>query len=257
MLISAGDIISKSISLYRDNLFLFFRYALLLFIPPSVVIIATTLYLMAPSMQSIRDGSTDTTGIWLFILVAFFVIIFSVWVTGAMVRAMAKIAKKKSAGTLTDQLFETISLIPDLIVVAILTAIASIFGFLLFILPGILVSVWLAFAFFIVAIKKTSALDAIAKSKELVDRDWYGIFWRLLAPAAVFTFLSLLFQGMVSIPITGHGTNLIIESLFGLLGMFVGSIFVPFMVGAIVILYVELDKPKLRLRIQKLKRRKK
>jgi len=53
-------------------------------------------------------------------------------------------------------------------------------GYLLFIIPGILMSVWFAFSFYILVDEDERGLAAMIKSREYVRGHWVGVLWRLM-----------------------------------------------------------------------------
>jgi len=67
-----------------------------------------------------------------------------------------------------------------LILTVIMTVIVSI-GYLLLIIPGIIVTIWLAFASFVLILEKQPVVDSLKKSKAYVEGIWWDVFMRLAA----------------------------------------------------------------------------
>ena len=68
----------------------------------------------------------------------------------------------------------------SIIWVDILTSIFIIIGFILFIIPGIMFSVWYAFALMVLLLDNKKGWQALKQSKELTRGKWQGIFIRLI-----------------------------------------------------------------------------
>src|SRR3989344_4397532 len=59
--------------------------------------------------------------------------------------------------------------------VNILTTLVVFGGYLLFFIPGILLSIWLAFSLIIASIEDVSGMDALVKSREYTRDKWWAI----------------------------------------------------------------------------------
>jgi len=64
--------------------------------------------------------------------------------------------------------------------VDILTSIIIIIGFILFIIPGILFSIWYAFALMVLILENKKGMQALKQSRELTRGKWQGIFVRII-----------------------------------------------------------------------------
>ena len=65
-------------------------------------------------------------------------------------------------------------------------------GYVLLIIPGILLSIWFFSAQYMLAENDTRGLDALMKSKSYVDGYWWGIFFRLIAVGIVSAILGII-----------------------------------------------------------------
>ncbi len=86
-------------------------------------------------------------------------------------------------------------------------------GFLLLIVPGIVVAVWLAFTSFVMISGKAKGLDALRLSKRYVRGIWLQVFLRFLAVAFLGMLVSsafAIFQGFIK---DLFGMNLYVENL--------------------------------------------
>jgi hypothetical protein len=77
---------------------------------------------------------------------------------------------------------------------SILLGILVMIAFLLLIIPGIIVSVWLAFAGMALVFENKGIIESLKRSKALVSGKWFAVAWRLL----VLIFVSILFSLVIS-----------------------------------------------------------
>lgn len=65
--------------------------------------------------------------------------------------------------------------------VTFLVFIISMGGYFLFIIPGIILSVWFSFAGYVLVAEDKRGMTALLRSKHLVSGYWWSVFWRFLA----------------------------------------------------------------------------
>jgi len=65
-------------------------------------------------------------------------------------------------------------------------------GFFLFVVPGIIFSIWFSFGSFILIAEDQKGMNALLKSKEYVKGKWWGVFWRFLAMGLIFVLIGLI-----------------------------------------------------------------
>jgi len=69
--------------------------------------------------------------------------------------------------------------------VVILTAVITWGGFALFIIPGIILSVWFSLAIYVLIVEDLKGMNALLRSKQLVSGYWWKVFGRILALVGV------------------------------------------------------------------------
>ncbi len=90
--------------------------------------------------------------------------------------------------------------------VLFLSSIASIMGFALLILPGIIVSVWLAFAGLATLFDHTRGVASLVRSRDLVRGRFWSIFWRIFGIQAI----TLVVYGIImSLALLATGNSLL------------------------------------------------
>ncbi|MBZ9577492.1 hypothetical protein KJA13_00430 [Patescibacteria group bacterium] len=72
--------------------------------------------------------------------------------------------------------------------ISILVGLITMVGFLLFIIPGIIFSLWFSLAGYVLVSEDIKGMKALFRSKQLIKGYWWKVFWRYLA----LTFLIIL-----------------------------------------------------------------
>ena len=71
-------------------------------------------------------------------------------------------------------------------------------GFLLFIIPGIIFSIWFSLAEIVLVFEEKRGMSALFQSKQLIAGRWWGVFWRLLVFNLIFGAIFLIFHFSLS-----------------------------------------------------------
>lgn len=250
-LIPSTDIIKKSIALYKENKDYFAYYVKLLFLPSAItVLLGTIIDFFAGDLRAATPSIVmGIGGIFAFV---FFIAagLVSLWIGIALLRAVAERYDGREARDPKTLLKESTTLIWPVIVASILNGLAVVGGIILFIIPGIIFSIWFAFTMYAVVLDNARGTKALSLSKHLVRGRWWAVFVRLLVPGIAFGLIVLLAQAIIGIP-----TELILKTMsIGTLpyafvtlvaGLFTAgiSVFVaPLTTAAQAILYAELNK---------------
>jgi len=83
-----------------------------------------------------------------------------------------------------------------LYIVGMLTSLATLVGFFLFIIPGILFAIWFCLSAFVVVAEGLKGKKALSKSKGYVKGRWWKVYWKL----SFIGFVSILVSMVVSMP---------------------------------------------------------
>ena len=134
--------------------------------------------------------------------------------------------------------------------VTILTTLATLGGFLLLFIPGIIFMLWFAFSYIFVAVDETSVMDSMHKSKALVDGRWWQVLYRVIVPSLIFGILISIVIGIVGSPLTyilnqtSKTSDLyqIWRIMTDLISSFASAIVSPLITIGLVVLFVELKK---------------
>jgi hypothetical protein len=125
--------------------------------------------------------------------------------------------QQQSATYISSDLQVSLSRILPAIALNVLVAVLISVSFLFFIIPGIIVSIWLAFSYHVFVIEKLGVIAAIKRSKALV----LGRFWQVFTRLAVLAIMTSIIYFIITIlptiitPLLGLDTIMIFIRLFG------------------------------------------
>ncbi len=246
MLIQPLEIIKKTANLYKENFNVFLQYILLLLIPNG------TIAVLQPFVAKIALSDTATNsmlfnGYMVLVVISWFL---TFWISAGLIRVLYAKYTGKEVKDIKTELLNVKHLLLPAILASILTAIIVALGMVLFIIPGVIFSVWYIFSTQEVIINEKKVMDALKSSKELVTGRWFAVLWRLFATIIVFSIAMAIVTGTTGVILSGLisviGKNSSIYTvamiIINLVVSFVSLLFVPLTTGVIVLLFSELQK---------------
>lgn len=123
------------------------------------------------------------------------------------------------------------------LLLTIVVSFVTFVGFLLLIIPGIIIFVWLAFCYYILIIENAGVIDSMKESKKLVTGKWFAVFGRLIALIAAAILVSIIFSMLTSI-----GDSAVSEALFSILNVVANAFLVPVSVAYVYLMYKDLKQ---------------
>ncbi|MBI4363506.1 MAG: hypothetical protein HY545_01510 [Candidatus Doudnabacteria bacterium] len=209
-LLPVGELIKQSWELFKANFKTFFVIALLL-----------TVVSVIPSLASRSFPSAETdapltpwTGVG-FLVGAIIVVFISLW--GELALLSEALTPGQSLGNLFSS---TVDKIGAVLFISFMVGLIVIAGIILLIIPGIIFSIWYAFAPIILLDEKLRGWEALKSSRELVKGFFGQVFSRLFAAAIIF--------GAIYIPLTiiFKQNPVVNDIVTGILSLFLGPLFV-------------------------------
>lgn len=108
-------------------------------------------------------------------------ILTALWMTVALISAADALLEKKDFDA-NEAIKNGFKLYIPAVIVSLAVALIEAIGFILFIIPGIIFSVWFAFAIYETVIEKKKLVDSMKESKKLSAGRWWGVAWLYYAP---------------------------------------------------------------------------
>lgn len=151
------------------------------------------LFLGTPDLKA--GASMQVAGTYgiLILLASVVYIVGMIWGTTALLN---KVTKMDQPMTLGQAYSAAKPFIWPMIITGILVGIFTIIGFILLVIPGIIVGVWLSFAMYIVIAEGKSGMEAVKASKAYVTGYWWAVFGRLLLIGLVVGIISAVIGGI-------------------------------------------------------------
>lgn len=182
MLITAKDIITASFSLYKNNWRKFFPYLIMIFLPTLIISFlgAASLYLY------VYLPSSNFTSSLILLAVIIAGMIFTIWVAAAFTKTLYACANCQEPVAWKETMANSSHLIWPIIFTSALVALIVLGGTILFIIPGIIFTIWYIFISYVIILEGKTGLSALRASKELVVGRWWSIVWRLFVSGLIF-----------------------------------------------------------------------
>lgn len=197
------QLFKNSLAIVKANLFLFLSILLI----PIVVSFLTALF--APNMAT-GIMITYEFVIYLFLMVVS--IVLNILMTVALILAINdnSISAKMAYNQARQYFWKYIGL-------SIVMSLLIMVGFVLLIIPGIILSVWFVFSTFILVLENGAIIESLKKSREYVRGKWWAIFGRLIAMSLFILLLGMLIS-LITVFMPAHAiTEAIVSALTVLL----------------------------------------
>lgn len=238
MLVTASEIIEQSWGLYTKNFRRLGVFMFFMFIP---TVILSALGILGIYLDSLLPNSAMLSNIVLLFL--FFVsVIFTLWTGIALAHEIKQLLE--GGGASWKQLYNTTThLIWPSIYTSILVGLVVLGGSLLFIIPGVIFTVWYAFSNYAVIFDEKRGLSAMRASKGLVVGQWWGMLWRLFVPPLFFILVTLVVRSIFFVPFSYLFSSQVALSIFtSFVSSLVNALVTPLTMATIIILFQSAKK---------------
>lgn len=182
------QLVKDSVAMVRENAMLFFGIVAL----PFALTTITTFFMPPENTGVVEAGDW---GVYMALSVVGFVL--NILMGIAIVKAL-----DNRALTIKGAYSAALPFFLPYIGLTIVSGLVLMVGFILFIVPGIILSVWFAFAFLVLVLENTGIIDSMKRSREYVRGRWWAVFGRLMFMTLVAILWSIL-VGIVSTMLPG------------------------------------------------------
>lgn len=179
----------------------------------------------------------------LYIILTVALSVLSIWINLSLIKDIASLYTQNKV-KFWDSLNKTVNLILPAFLISILTSLAILGGFVLFIIPAIIFGIWFTFSLQVLVIDGKRGLEALLISKRLVEKRWWKTFWRIIIPSLFFALIIIIIEWFLTMALgVKNDTNLNIYTLtYITLIMIVSSFIAPMASSVMTVLYLELKK---------------
>ncbi|MBT3816887.1 MAG: hypothetical protein HOE80_01675 [Candidatus Magasanikbacteria bacterium] len=134
----------------------------------------------------------------------------SIFITTALTKRIADL-RKGTPTSLSSELKTSFHLFLPVLLTSLLGGLLILLGFFVFIIPGIIFTVWFAFILYAVILDNKTTIEALKHSKSLVSGRWWQVFSKIIAilslvivVAYVLEWVIKTFYFSVIFPLTTH-----------------------------------------------------
>lgn len=183
------QLFKNSLAIVNANLFLFLSILLI----PIIVSFLTALF--APNKAT---GVMVTSESIVYVVLMLIYVVLNILMTVALILAL-----KDNSITAKEAYRRAMPYFWRYIGLSLLMSIILMVGFILLIIPGIILSVWFVFATFVLVLENGAIVDSLKKSREYVRGKWWAIFGRLIAMSVFIILLGMLIS-MITVFLPNH-----------------------------------------------------
>jgi len=162
-----GDLLKRAFSVYKARLGTFLG---IMIFP-----VISNLFLLIPP-AILKDNLA--LGIFLFIVFWLAVVIIGFWFQVSLIFAIRD--REEKTGIMESFRRGWPKMI-SFVWISFLAGIITTGGYILFIIPGIIFSVWFAFSVYVLVSEDLRGMNALFRSKQLVAGYWWKVLWRFFA----------------------------------------------------------------------------
>jgi hypothetical protein len=235
-IIKVGDLLKETFSDYRQN---WQKFGYLLVIPLVLFYLMTLIsYTIEIYQQSLSLWFVVLFGI-ISIIIFFIFYIFYIFVYIAQFLLIKDLSAEVNFGNLSDWLKKAKPYFWRIIAISIVYALATFFGILLLIIPGVFFMVAYAFTVYAGIIEDINFENSFGYSRKLVKGYWWAVFGRfILGLLLLYLFVGLIslffipLKSLFSIFLTDMAAAGLSSLLFSLISIFIGLL-----VGPLFIIY--------------------
>ena len=193
MLIKATDIINQSVELYLKHFKQIWVYLAISLIPTITLTIITLTEISLEVHMVTPKIANDIVLLIVFIAG----LILSLWAYLALIKGCDRILKNQLPGDWKENFISAKTIILSGIWLSIIVGLTILAGSILFIIPGIIFTVWFQFSIYSLATDNTKGIEAMKMSKNLVTGRWWAVLWRLFAPSVLFAIAAGILQWII------------------------------------------------------------
>lgn len=171
--------------------------------------------------------------------VALFAVLFIALILASLIGSLAlvKAISQPAGATVSSSYQYALKHVLSFVVLSFMVGIVVSLGFVFFIIPGIILGVWFAFAQFVFVDEGLRGVEAMKASRAHVRGQWWTVFGRLAAVIALSLIVYIPLSGLIALIAPGSDP-LVEETLLNVVNLVV----VPWMVAYMYLLYQDARK---------------
>lgn len=185
-LISVSDLIKQSWQIYKNNFKTF--TSITIWLLPFIILSLLADIGLNNFLEDVTPESTTSNigvlgGLGIVSLLLFFVYVVAIMVIAIITIQVAQKLYLGESVSPKEMIKPAINRIAGYLWVNIIMSVLIFIGFLIFIIPGIILAIWYSFSEQVFVLENVRGYNALKRSKELVEGKWWAVLWRWLGPS--------------------------------------------------------------------------
>lgn len=192
-----GDLLNRTWQIYKERIWVFLGIMIL---PVLIALVIALLFGGLFILQIKNFFQLGLSSLPILVILILITIIIFLW---SRVALLFSIKEREARIGIRDSFARGWSKIISYFWISILVGFITVIGFLLFIIPGIIFSIWFSLATYVLVAEGSTGRRALSRSKQLVSGFWWKVLWRFLVIgiiALIISFIISLFEGLIGIP---------------------------------------------------------
>jgi len=206
-----SDLLSRTWQIYKERIWVFVGIMIL------PVIIGIVVALIFGGLFVLQIKQFFEPGLILLPILIVLVLIAIIIILWSRVALLFAIKERIEKIGIRESFVKSWPKIISYLWISILVGFVTIIGFLLFIIPGIIFSIWFSLAAYVLVAENLTGTKALSRSKQLVSGYWWKIFWRFLIVGIIALIISLVIsfiRELIGIPREIDISSIIIALFF-------------------------------------------
>jgi hypothetical protein len=178
---------------------------------------------------------------FLFLILYAYILLFIFSVIVLMIYPHPSLQKRK----VWDAVVAAVQRFPLIVAVCVMYQVLCALGLVLFVLPGIYISLLLVFAFPYVIVEKMNPIQALFHSGELVWPHWWRTFWVFTVAMLIYVVSLVVIHGLFYV-LFSEGMGQVSFALRHFVDVIMGALYLPFFCSTVIVQFNDLKLRQLR-----------
>ncbi len=177
-----GELLRESFQIFKNRIWVFLLLMLIILLVPFLFILPFAIFFF--SLGLVQDRIPDflfipltVFGILMAVIAFLVMVVINLWAGLSLLYAIKERDQKIG---IKESLAKGWPKIISYLWISILAGFITIGGYLLLIVPGIILAIWFSLAAFVLVSEGLKGMNALFRSKQLIKGFWWQVFWRFL-----------------------------------------------------------------------------
>ncbi len=233
MLISLSALIEESWHLYTKYWVRLVAYFGILFAPTVVLTLLGVAGIYMDSYLPITQLASNIVILLVFVAG----LLLSFWATLALTYHLRDLLQNQPELTWKGYMARSAPNLTRALITSIIVVLVIIAGGVLFLIPGLIFTIWYAFSLYPVLFEGKKPLESMSMSKKLVQGRWWKMAWRIVVPSTLFVAAFRIAELIILVPAGYFLPNGVLGLLTNLTDALAAALATPLTIVPLLIVY--------------------